>query len=129
MEYNELTHWGVKGMRWGVRRYQNEDGSLTASGRRRYNQSDDSKAASEIRKKSVREMSNAELRRLNERTRLEKEYKQLNPSGFKKGVAFVTSAAAIMGTAVSIYNNGNSLVRIGRTVGSKVIKSIGNMVT
>lgn len=33
---NELYHYGVEGMRWGVRRYQNPDGSLTAAGRRRY---------------------------------------------------------------------------------------------
>ena len=33
---NELYHYGVKGMRWGVRRYQNEDGSLTDKGRKRY---------------------------------------------------------------------------------------------
>lgn len=33
---NELTHWGIKGMKWGVRRYQNDDGSLTAAGKRRY---------------------------------------------------------------------------------------------
>ena len=32
---NELYHFGVKGMRWGVRRYQNKDGSLTSEGRKR----------------------------------------------------------------------------------------------
>lgn len=33
---NELYHWGVKGQRWGVRRYQNSDGSLTSAGREHY---------------------------------------------------------------------------------------------
>lgn len=34
---NELYHHGIKGMKWGVRRYQNPDGSLTAEGKRRRN--------------------------------------------------------------------------------------------
>lgn len=32
----ELYHYGVKGMKWGVRRYQNKDGSLTPEGKERY---------------------------------------------------------------------------------------------
>lgn len=35
MEY-EIYHSGVKGMKWGVRRYQNKDGSLTPEGKKRY---------------------------------------------------------------------------------------------
>ena len=31
----ELYHWGIKGMKWGVRRYQNKDGTLTEAGKRR----------------------------------------------------------------------------------------------
>lgn len=36
MNENELMHYGVLGMKWGVRRYQNRDGSLTSAGKKRY---------------------------------------------------------------------------------------------
>lgn len=47
MEYenynsDELTHHGTKGMRWGIRRYQNKDGSLTPAGKKRYTNKDGS---------------------------------------------------------------------------------------
>ncbi len=35
---NELYHYGVKGMKWGVRRYQNKDGSYTSEGKKRRSQ-------------------------------------------------------------------------------------------
>jgi hypothetical protein len=34
---DDFCHSGIKGMRWGIRRYQNKDGSLTPAGKRRYN--------------------------------------------------------------------------------------------
>ena len=33
---NYLQHFGIKDMKWGVRRYQNKDGSLTDAGKKRY---------------------------------------------------------------------------------------------
>lgn len=33
---NELTHHGIRGQKWGVRRFQNKDGSLTNAGKKRY---------------------------------------------------------------------------------------------
>lgn len=35
-----LVHYGVKGMKWGVRRYQNKDGTLTSAGKKRYSDDD-----------------------------------------------------------------------------------------
>ena len=39
-----LQHYGVLGMKWGVRRYQNKDGSLTAAGRTRLDKKDEKRA-------------------------------------------------------------------------------------
>ena len=51
-ETNYLAHHGVLGMKWGVRRYQNKDGSLTAEGRRHVNSA---KEANKRLKKANRE--------------------------------------------------------------------------
>lgn len=40
MHITELRHWGTLGMKWGVRRYQNEDGTLTPEGKERYRDKD-----------------------------------------------------------------------------------------
>lgn len=39
-EQNQLMHFGIPGQKWGIRRYQNEDGTLTEEGRQRYGYGD-----------------------------------------------------------------------------------------
>ena len=45
---NELYHHGIKGQKWGIRRYQNPDGTLTEAGRKRYGSS-----VEKVRKKDL----------------------------------------------------------------------------
>lgn len=91
MDYKHLEHAGVKGMRWGVRRYQNKDGSLTAAGRKRY--SDDYVRAKTLKKKRLSQLSNAELRDLNNRMQLENQYKSLKKQRVSAGRKFVQDVA------------------------------------
>lgn len=63
MDNNELQHWGIKGMKWGVRRYQNKDGTLTAAGKKRYKAEMDKLKAEEVTLKN-RAATNAKLAKL-----------------------------------------------------------------
>ena len=82
---DELYHHGVLGMKWGVRRYQNKDGTLTEAGKKRQAKLEKKYyklTKNDIRKtrdnyKSVSEMSDNELREKINRKKMEKEYKKL----------------------------------------------------
>lgn len=72
-DYNDyLHHHGTKGMHWGVRLYQNKDGSLTALGRKRYNKAVEKveKQKAKIEKKKTvlenRKKTQAEIDKLNQ---------------------------------------------------------------
>ena len=64
MDNIELYHWGVQGMKWGVRRYQNKDGSLTKAGKKRYDK-ELAKTKAELKSVKEREKTKAKIDKLN----------------------------------------------------------------
>ena len=102
---DSLAHYGVKGMKWGVRRYQNKDGSYTNAGkhRRRSQNSSDYEETRSLRRKSSKRLSNEELKKLNKRLNLESEYRRLNPRGIFRGQQVARTVIGLAGTIGGLY--------------------------
>ena len=60
-----IMHHGIKGMKWGIRRYQNEDGTLTSAGKKRYNKEVE-KLKSERRTLNNQKRTQAKLNKLDD---------------------------------------------------------------
>ena len=121
MENNELYHYGILGMKWGVRK--SRGGGVSKTGRRgrpikeRPPAHEDYKKAHS--KKSVREMSDAELRSRINRLDMERRYQELNPSTKNRGRKYVnsiiktgTTIATATGTALTIYSNADKIRKL-----------------
>lgn len=133
MENNSLQHHGILGQKWGVRRYQNKDGSLTAAGKKRRdryeskttNNHEDYNTAHD-KSKSVKSMSDAELRARLNRLQMEQQYSKLSNEDVKSGKDYVntliktgTTVATVTSTALTIYNNFDKIKKIITKTSSK----------
>lgn len=117
---DELCHYGVLGMKWGVRRYQNKDGSLTTKGKKRYSSDaskSDKKEDTKPKKKSISEMSDEELSKAIKRLEIEKRYRDLTKesrqSEISKGRAFANRVIEKIGE--------NTLTNLGTQAANHVI--------
>lgn len=121
MVKTELTHSGIKGMRWGIRRFQNKDGTLTPEGKKRYandvegrdDAHDDHKKA---RAKSAASMSDKELQEAISRLQREKLYSDLTKPKASKGREYADKA---------IGKIGDKVIEVGvNKLGEKILSKI-----
>lgn len=105
---NTLVHYGILGMKWGIRRTPAQLSRDRGTSK---------KSSSE--KKNVKEMSDDELRKTVNRLQLERQYLQLSSSDVSKGREYIqkiikagTTVASVTTTALTLYNNANKIKSI-----------------
>lgn len=86
----ELYHHGIKGMKWGVRRYQNADGSLTNAGKKRYwdKAPEGYSIAHQIKEDKMRHAIKKETDKTKKK-QLKREYKELVELGKQKAKEYL----------------------------------------
>ena len=97
---DELYHYGVPGMKWGVRRSQNKLDRIDKRSKKN-DWSEDATTAAKIKTKKVSQMTNAELRKLNDRRNLEQQNANLSRNS-NKGRAAVKAFIAAAGTITAV---------------------------
>lgn len=98
-----LVHYGIAGQRWGIRRYQNEDGTLTEEGKLRYNEG---QPESETwNKGEAKYLTDRELQRRNNRLNQERQYREALTTENERNAKQIKSdivKKVIAGTAISL---------------------------
>lgn len=106
---NELYHYGVLGMKWGVRRSKKSKPSIDPSYKKAHS------------KKKLKYMSDNELREVNNRLNLEKNYRDLTRTK-SRGKAALDAFVSTAGTVAAVMGAYGTYKKLGE----KIIKQIGS---
>ena len=112
---NFIMHYGIKGMKWGIRRYQNEDGTLTEAGKKRANREARKEIIKERREASKNRvlLSDDELRQRVQRLEQERKLKTLTDQDITPGRSATRSFISQNGKKILASASIGALVYLG----------------
>ena len=112
-----FAHYGVKGMRWGVRKSRSES---SAKSKTKTQKSADYIESRQLKSRPLSSMSNAEIERLNRRLQLEKSYSELtaNKRSLEKGRTEVDR----------VLKYGETMNRVYKLATSKMVRSVARAI-
>lgn len=122
---NELYHYGVLGMRWGVRKSKSGSSGFGKRSKRSKLTVDPSYKKAHSKKK-VKYMSDNELREVNNRLNLEQNYRYMTQRK-SKGKAAVDAFVSTAKTITAVIGAYNTYKEYGAPIAKKVLNKIGKM--
>lgn len=122
---NELYHYGVLGMKWGVHR--SKSGSSSSGKRSRGHKSAiDPSYKKAHSKKKLKYMSDNDLREINNRLNAERQYKDLTRTK-SRGKSAVDAFVSTAGTIAAVAGAYKTYKKYGAPIAKKVLNKIGKM--
>lgn len=129
MENTTLAHYGIKGMKWGVRRTEAQLARARGKTITKTNSTSEKNPAAP-KKKSLSEMSDEELRRTVDRLNLEARYRQLNPEKVSAGRRFINKVMndVVVPAATEVAKNAlkNALQGAADSLSSKATSKVAS---
>lgn len=119
MDNGVLAHYGILGMKWGVRRSEAQLARARGSKSKSSSEEESEDYKKAHSQKSIKSMSDAELRNRLNRLQMEQQYTRMNPDTVNRGKEVAnkilkagTTVATVTTTALTIYNNFDKIKKI-----------------